>query len=151
RNRWKTVGLGVGALIVSFVMLSFVPVAFFPKEDMSRLNISYELPEGTTLEVTKAKSLEVVEALEKYDGIEKVITAIAATREAKPNKTRLDIVLVDKGERTFTQEELMIRLREDLAPRFAVDGAEFTVSETGGHGGGGRTEPIQFIFKSDDW
>lgn len=148
----RTITLVGGALtfVLSIVLLRFVPVAFFPKEDKSQFAISYTLPEGTTLDVTKVKALEISDALYKFPGIDKVVTAIAATRDAKPNKARMDVVMVEKDKRNFSQADMIDRLREELQPKYAVDGAEFVVQEAEG-GGGGRTEPIQLIFRSDNW
>jgi HAE1 family hydrophobic/amphiphilic exporter-1 len=150
-HRMITLGAGAALFGLSIVMLKFVPVAFFPKEDKSQFSISYTLPEGTTLAVTKNKSLELSDALAKYPGIEKIVTAIAATRDAKPNKARFDVILTTKEHRTFSQFQLIERLRSELQPLYAKDGAEVTIQEQEGGGGGGRTEPIQLIFRSDNW
>ncbi|MCX6128188.1 MAG: efflux RND transporter permease subunit, partial [Proteobacteria bacterium] len=65
-------------------------------------------------------------------------------------KTKLDVILIPKHDRSFTQAQLIERMRAELGPLFNRAGAELTVTEIGG-GGGGRTEPIQFVFRSDDW
>ncbi len=127
-----------------------MPVSFFPKEDRSQFNIAYTLPEGTTLDVAKVKSLEMSELIKAYPGVTKVITAIANTNEKKPNLASLDVLLVDKEDRSYSQFDLMNRLRADISPRFSADGSEVTISEVG-QGGGGRSQTIQLIFKSDDW
>lgn len=150
QHRMKTLMFGLAMFVLSIVMLRWVPVAFFPREDRSQLIVDYILPEGTTLEVSKAASAEVVQTLESYPGVDKVITAIAATREAKPNKLRFDVLLIDKSKRSFSQAELLDRLRRDLAPRFQREGTEFRISEQSG-GGGGRSEPIQYILSANDW
>jgi HAE1 family hydrophobic/amphiphilic exporter-1 len=149
-HRTVTLLGGVATFILSIFLLRFVPVSFFPKEDRSQFNIKYTLAEGTPLEVSKRQALELSEAVRAYPGVKTVVTAIAATQDKKPNSMRFDIVLVKPHDRSYTQAELMARLREDLAPRFALPGAELTVAEEGG-GGGGHSEPIQYIFKSDDY
>lgn len=149
-NRVVTLFAGFWTFVASIIMLGYVPKSFFPKEDRSQLIIDYLLPEGTTLEVSKLKSFELIDALAAYPGVDKVVTAIAATREAKPNKIRVEVLLVDKARRNYSQAEILDRLRQDLGPRFATAGADFTVSEQSG-GGGGRSEPLQFIFSSSDW
>jgi HAE1 family hydrophobic/amphiphilic exporter-1 len=149
-HRLVTLLFGLATFVLSIFMLRYVPMAFFPREDRAQLVVSYTLPEGTTLDVSKAKAGEVIDSLAAYPGVEKVVTAIAATREAKPNKLRFDVLLVDKVKRSYTQAELLDRLRTDLGSRFGKDGAEFIVSEQA-DGGGGRTEPIQYILSSNDW
>jgi len=150
KHRALTLGLGVGSLVLSFVLLSLVPKAFFPKEDRSQFAISYNLKEGTALPLAKERGLAFANVIQSYPGVDKVITAIAATRERKPNKIRFDVILVDKSKRTYTQFELIDRLRSEVFPQFSTDGAEVSVQESDG-AGGGRSEAIQLVFKSDQW
>jgi HAE1 family hydrophobic/amphiphilic exporter-1 len=148
-NRWKTVGSGVLTLIVSMFMLTFVPVAFFPQEDRSEFSIEYVLSDGVALELTKKKALELADAVKVYPGVSEVVTAVGASGDRKPNKARLDIKLVPTAERNYTQSELMDRIRKDVVPLFSTEGAELSVGNTGG--GGGGQAPMQFVFKSKDW
>jgi len=146
---WTLVG-GFLVFVVSLVMLKFVPVSFFPKEDRSQMIVNYTLPEGTSLEATRDKTFELVQVLKKYPGVDRVVTAIGASSDKKVNKARIDVLLIDKHQRRFSQAELMNRMRSELVPLYQVNGAELSVTEQSG-AGGGRTEPIQFIFKSDNW
>ncbi len=150
-HRGLTLMAGLFTFILSFVLLRFVPVSFFPKEDKSQFQISYTLPEGTTLDRAKIRALEMSERLRAYPGVEKVITAIANNNEKKPNKANLDILLIDKEKRSYTQFQLMDRVRKEMVPDFIADGSEVIISESGQNNGGGRTQTIQLIFKSDDW
>lgn len=147
-HRAITLAGGFATFILSAVLLKFVPVAFFPQEDKSEFNINYTLTEGTTIDETKNKSLALVDSIRAYPGVSRVVTAIAAGSEKKPNKAVLNVLLVDKHDRNYTQFELMSRMREELLPKYAVSGAELDVSESGG-AGGGKAQPIQYIFKSD--
>jgi HAE1 family hydrophobic/amphiphilic exporter-1 len=147
-HRGVTLAAGFATFVLSMVLLRFVPVAFFPIEDKGEFSINYTLAEGTTIGETKAKSLELVDAVKVYPGVARVVTAIAAGSEKKPNKAVLNVQLVPKDERNFSQFEFMGRMREELLPRYAIKGAELDVSETGG-AGGGKAQPIQYIFKSD--
>lgn len=149
-HRGITLAGGVFMFVLSFFLLRFVPVAFFPKEDRSQFAISYTLPEGTSLGVAKEKSLNLAEEVKKYPGVDKVVTAIAATRERKPNKARLDVLLVDPKDRTFSQAEFINRIRSEVTPNFTKDGSELSIQEGDG-AGGGRSEPIQMVFKSNDY
>lgn len=150
KNRALTLGLGVGSLILSFALLALVPKAFFPKEDRSQFAITYTLKEGTALPLAKENALKFAQVIQDYPGVEKVITAIAATRERKPNKIRFDVILVDKSKRNYTQFQLIDRVRSEVLPRFSTDGAEVSIQESDG-AGGGRSEAIQLVFKSDNW
>jgi HAE1 family hydrophobic/amphiphilic exporter-1 len=149
-HRWTTVGMGVLSLVVSFVMLAFVPVSFFPKEDRSEFGIEYKMPDGTSLDLMKRKALELGAVIRAYPGVTEVVSAVGASGDRKPNKARLDVKLVPVPERTFSQDEFMDRMRRDLVPAYAVNGAEVIVGASDG-GGGGGSSPIQFVFKSKDW
>lgn len=149
-HRVLTLFGGFMVFVLSIVMLKFVPVSFFPKEDRSQIVVNYTLPEGTSLEGTQTKTFELIALLQKYPGVDKVVTALAASGDRKVNKARIEVLMIEKHLRDFSQQELMDRMRNELGPLYNANGAEFSVTEQAG-GGGGRTEPIQYIFKSDNW
>lgn len=149
-HRLTTVMMGFGLFILSILMLKWVPVSFFPKDDRSQFVIDYVLPEGSSLAVSKTKLGSVVSDVRAYPGVEKVVSAIGATREKLPNKLRIEVILVSPEKRTFSQLEIMDRIRSDLGPKYGLGGADFFVSEVGGAGGGNQ-QPIQFVLKSKNW
>ena len=148
--RWLTLGVGFLILVLSLVMLRFVPVSFFPKEDRSQFAIDYELPEGTSLQFTKQKAAVVDEFLRAYPGVKDVVMAIGANAQGKTNLARYDLNLVSTSERDFSQSEMVNRMREDLNAKFGTEGAKLSVQEASG-GGGGRQEPIQVILSGADF
>jgi HAE1 family hydrophobic/amphiphilic exporter-1 len=150
KRRWLTVFGGVVILAISILMLTKVPVSFFPKEDRSQLFVNLEYPEGTPLSLTKQRSARIDDYLRSYPGIQDVVMSIGASAERKPNLTRFDINLVPKEDRTFSQSDLINRLRDDLKLRFNADSEKFEVNEAGG-GGGGRAQPIQLILVGNDF
>lgn len=139
---------GLAIFIVSIFMLTFVPVSFFPVEDTSEFTIDYVLPEGSNISFTSEKSLILAQAVKSYPGVETVVTKVGASLDKKPNKASLVVKLVDKKDRSFSQSEIMTRLRQDLAQHFEINGAEISYSEAGGSR---KNHPIQFVFRSDDW
>ncbi len=150
-HRVLTLAGGFLIFVLSFLLLKFVPVAFFPKEDKSQFMINLVLPEGTSLDATRQRVFEVVDRVQAYPGVKTVVAALAATGDKKPNKAKFDVLLIPKTERSFTQAQIIQRIRDDLGPVYNVNGSEFSVQEPGGGGGGARTEPIQLVFRSDNW
>ncbi|MES2744365.1 MAG: efflux RND transporter permease subunit, partial [Bdellovibrionota bacterium] len=150
-NRWKTLAAAGAITVFSFFLLRFVPVSFFPKEDRGEFTVNYTLPEGTSIDGTSAQTLTMVDAIQKFPGVKRVIVALAAGADKKVNTARVYVQLVDKHERSFSQQEMISRMREELAPKFAINGAEVSLTEQGGGGGGNRSEPIQYIFQSNNW
>lgn len=151
-HRFLTLGIGFGIFILSIILLSFVPVSFFAKEDRGQVTISYTMPENTRLETAKQRSLEIVDFIQQYAGIERIITKVGAGSDKRPNFVTLDVDLIPKEDRAFSQDDFLDRLRHDVSPLFTKDGSELVVSRRGGPGGGGgHTEQIQLIFKSNDY
>ena len=149
KNSGKTVLAGAGVLVVSIVLLRFVPVSFFPKEDRSQFQVNYELPEGTPLSKMKDRAAVLDQYLRNYPGVDDVLVTIGANAERKPNAARLDIRLIPKSGRSFSQEEMVRRLRTDLKTRFTDPSEKLEVSEQSGSGGG-RQQPIQLILQGND-
>jgi HAE1 family hydrophobic/amphiphilic exporter-1 len=149
KNSGKTVLAGAGVLVVSIVLLRFVPVSFFPKEDRSQFQVNYELPEGTPLSKMKDRAAVLDQYLRNYPGVDDVLVTIGANAERKPNAARLDIRLIPKTDRSFSQEEMVRRLRTDLKTRFTDPSEKLEVSEQSGSGGG-RQQPIQLILQGND-
>ncbi|MBF0443804.1 MAG: efflux RND transporter permease subunit, partial [Oligoflexales bacterium] len=149
-RRGMTMLVGLAIFIVSIVMLKWVPVTFFPKEDRSEFSITYTLPEGTNLEGTKVKLFELIDVIQKFPGVKRIVSSIASGSDQKVNKANVQILLVDREKRAFSQHELMDRMRLELSPVFGRDGSEFKINDFS-MGGGGRSEPLQFILKSDDF
>lgn len=147
KHRWKTVLMGVGVLFVSVILLRFVPMSFFPSEDRSQFNVTYEIREGSSLPLMKEKGMAMDAYLRSYTGVESVVMAIGANAERKPNLARFDINMIPKEKRSFSQQELMSQLRLDLTKKFGEDGSKIQLGEAGG---GGDQRPIQVIFKGDD-
>lgn len=149
-NPVKTVLAGVGVLVLSVVLLRFVPVSFFPKEDRSQFQVNYELPEGSPIQKMKEKAAIVDQFLRQYPGVQSVVVAIGANAERKPNLARLDVNLIPKSQRSFTQEDMVKRLRIDLKSRFTDSTEKLEVSEQSGSGGG-RQQPIQLILQGSEF
>ncbi len=148
-HRWRTVGIGVGSFAFSLLLLGFIPMSFFPKEDRSQFAVDFTLPENTNITPTKIKSLQIAQFLKQYPGVQSVVSQIGTGADKKPNAARLSVILAPKNQRNYSQQELMQRVRTDLKIFFAEPGSEFSVGQLEG-GGGGPTQTIQLVFLSDD-
>jgi hydrophobic/amphiphilic exporter-1 (mainly G- bacteria), HAE1 family len=145
-----TVMVGFVVLIISGVLLRFVPVSFFPKEDKSQFSVEYKLQEGTPLSLTKVKGSELEKYLQNYPGVKDVIFSIGANIEKKSNLAKFDVNLVPVKERTFSQSQIVNKLRTDLSKNFKNETDSIEVSEQSG-GGGGKPQPIQLILQGADF
>lgn len=148
--RWATVGVGIIVLILSVFLLRFVPTTFMTDDDRSLVQVTWDLPVGTPLEVSKTRSAGLGTDLKKYPGVKDVLMTIGNNVEKSPSSVKYSVSLVPMSERRFSQQELIERMRTDLTPLYEVDGASLSVGG-GSSMGGGRTEAIQFGLQGQDY
>ncbi len=148
-HRKLTLLVGFGSFALSLFMLTFIPVSFFPREDKSAFVVSFTLPENTSLQSTKEKTLLTAQLLKGYPGVVNVVSAVAASGNQKTNSARISVNLVKPAQREYTQHEIMNRVRKDLTTFFKDAHVEFEVGENNG-GGGGRSQNVQIVLTSVD-
>lgn len=149
KMRWRVVLGGFAFLILSIVLLRFVPKAFFPKEDRSMFSVNYEIREGSPLSLMKEKALALEQTLRASPAVKSVVMSIGANAERKPNLARFDVTMVPTSERTFSQAEYIDSLREKLK-KVVAPGELVEVNEQSG-GGGGKAQPIQYILQGSNY
>ena len=66
RMPWLTIGVTLGAFVVSLFLLRFVPAQFFPASDRPELTMDMTLPQSASIHATQAH-VERMEALLKDD------------------------------------------------------------------------------------
>jgi multidrug efflux pump subunit AcrB len=59
-HRLWMMGIGLGALVLTFVLMQAIPTQFFPDTDTDESQIDVEMVPGTTIEQTEAKMDEVL-------------------------------------------------------------------------------------------
>jgi HAE1 family hydrophobic/amphiphilic exporter-1 len=148
QHRLITISCGIVVLIISGILLGFVPKAFFPKEDRGEVNIVYEMQEGTAIQAAKTKANDLAAFLGNYPGVKQVVMFLGSGIERKPNIATFELTLVAKDQRTFSQDELILRLREELSKK--VQASEHLEVNAEG-GGGGKPQPIQVILQGNDF
>ncbi|HBD95898.1 MAG: acriflavin resistance protein [Spirochaetes bacterium GWF1_31_7] len=143
-------------ILASFIgSLFLIPVAgfeFMPKEDGDAVEINFELPVGTTLEMTKDVANQLKLLVEKdilgytniaiWAGLKSFMGFMG---NAEPHKGRLQITLPEYEQRIDNETEIKTKLRKyfNLFPNVV-----FQFSSGGGMGG--SSSPIDYIIKSND-
>ena len=121
----------IGVLIVSVYFMLQVPGSFLPPEDVSRISISVELPPGSTLEDTDAKTQEMVDAIADLDGIKDVFVLGGSSPRGDLDIRRASIAVVLER----LDHSLLLKLSQ-LGNR--IPGVALLVPEVQNHG---RTIP----------
>jgi multidrug efflux pump subunit AcrB len=66
RRPWLTIGVTLGAFVVSLLLLRYVPQQFFPASDRPELTVDMTLPQGASIHATRAH-VERMEAFLEND------------------------------------------------------------------------------------
>jgi HAE1 family hydrophobic/amphiphilic exporter-1 len=146
-HRARTVGIAIGTMVVTLVLGRFVNSTFFPPQDMSIFQGNLELPTGTPLAVTQAEAERLSVLIRGMPGVQNVFLQVGGGVDEAVNKASLTVNLIPRGGRSFSQEEIKNWIREHLRP---AAGGLLTVADPS-MGFGGRTQPVQFSLRSDDW
>ena len=81
-HRLWMMGIGFGALMLTFVLFGSIPAQFFPDTDSDSSTVTIEMVPGTTLQQTERKVAEIVDILAKEQEVE---SQLASVREARAN------------------------------------------------------------------
>jgi len=101
-HRWAVVCLALGTFASTFVVYRYIGRDWMPQEDQNELSISFELPEGSSIEETERVALAMAKRIEQIPGVIAVIPATHGMRNRvnfgetsvllKPADERADIV-----------------------------------------------------------
>jgi len=144
-HRRTTLLIATVAFFGSFALFPFIGGSFFPQSDSGEFAVTFETPEGSSIDFTRRKAQEIVGALSALDGVDYTYTTVGAGATGTVTAGDIYVKLVDRGERSASQAEMMVRARERLGSLFGV---ETSVLEVGGMGG--NQKPLQVNVRGDD-
>ena len=151
-HRLVTVASGVGALVVALALARFIPTEFQPAVDNGELDVSYYMPEGTSLETTFARGEEIGRlAVEHVPELRHRLVTVGAGIRQKVNEGKVFLKLLGPRERRRSQFEVAADLRAVLAEKYP--GADMAVSNAtlaGSAGGEAFSRPLNVQLRGDD-
>ncbi|WP_186645584.1 efflux RND transporter permease subunit [Fluviispira vulneris] len=147
KRKLLTILSGIIVLILSFIMLFFVPKAFLPADDLSELSVVYQFSPNTPISYTKEKAVKMSEQIRAYGGVKDVLLTIGSEMDKPSYKANLTVLLVDRADRNYGVEELIDRLRTDLNKTFSEKG---TLIQVDMPSIGGRAQLIQLKLIGND-
>jgi len=147
RHRLLTVAIGAGAFALGILALMNTPAEFAPSADRAGFLISFETPEGATIDETDrfARRIEQVMADTPEIAHQFVGIGLGGGGPGNVNTGIAFVTLTPRQERDKHQVELMQDMREQLAR--IPDGRAF-VFEFGP--GGVGSQPIELILQHPD-
>jgi hydrophobic/amphiphilic exporter-1 (mainly G- bacteria), HAE1 family len=99
RHRWAVVAICIATLGSTFIVNRYIGRDWMPQEDQSELGISFELPEGYSLEATEKMALDVSHKLAKIPGVRAVLTQSSAFIVQRVTMSSLTLLLDEPSKR----------------------------------------------------
>lgn len=142
RAKW-TLWITLGLFIISAMLpvMRLVPLKLLPYDNKSELQVLIDMPEGTNLESTAAFTKKIQNLTWQLNEVREIAAYVGQPssmdfngmvrgyyRREAANLAELRVLLVDKSAREHQSHEVVMRLREQLAP-FAKNGIVIKVVE----------------------
>jgi HAE1 family hydrophobic/amphiphilic exporter-1 len=141
-HRWMVVGIGLGVVLTSGLILGRIGGEFSPEPDDGRFVVSFRTPLGSSITQTD-EALHAIEAvLKDTPEVARMFTAIGLGDLGQVNRGIASVTLVPRADRQRTQSQILAELRLQLA---TIPGIKAFASPPPTVGGGNnRGEPLQF-------
>lgn len=145
-HRWKVVVLTVLIVLSSGFFFSKVGKGFLPEEDQGRFMVQCKVPLGSSIEYTNGRLAEVEKVLASHPEIATFFASVGAGQAGQVNQATVSIRMVPRDQRTVSQQQLIAKLRTELAQIPGIRAFPAPVSMAAG----GRSEPLQFVLSGPD-
>jgi HAE1 family hydrophobic/amphiphilic exporter-1 len=153
RHRWWTVGICVAVIASTIPIAMNLGANLVPRDDQSEFQVGFIAPEGYSLDRTNTLITEIEERLAKLPGVVSRFVSIGESNNVKGqgDVTRGSIYLRirELDERTFTQFDLMRRVRRILLDYPELRTSVSDVSAIGG-GANGDSRIFQISLQGPD-
>ncbi len=145
RHRYATAGIATAAFLGSFMLFPFIGGGFMPDADNSEFAVSFETPEGSSIDYTRQKSEQLSQVLRGIHGVDYTYTTVGAGATGTVTSGNVYVALVPRSERDRSQDDLMVAAREQLKGLYGMKTAVISAS-----GMGGGQQPIQVNVRGPD-
>jgi HAE1 family hydrophobic/amphiphilic exporter-1 len=135
-QRALTVGVGIVALAAAVVLARYIPTEFQPTMDQGEMDVSYKMPEGTSLEATYRRGEEIQQVvLAQVPETRHLMITVGSGQSQKVNEGKVFVKLTGSKQRARGMEEIKVALRAALNQ--ALPGTEMSLIDADmGEGGG---------------
>ena len=109
---------GFGMVLVAiFVLNRMLPTSFIPEEDQGFFTVELEMPEGTTLERTRAVTDRAIEFLDHHPAVAYVQNVTGSSPRVGTNQSRSQLTVILKpweDRKSSNLRDIMEEIREEL-------------------------------------
>ena len=145
-HRWKVVALTLATVASSAFFFANIGKTFTPEQDEGRFLVRLRAPLGSSIEYTDSRLRMVEEILNRHKEIVTEFALIGFGSAGQVNQGLVVVRMAPRGERTLRQQDLLPKLRKELA---AIPGA-FVFAAPYPIVGGQRGEPLQFVLAGEN-
>ncbi|CAH0446146.1 Multidrug resistance protein MdtB [Ralstonia syzygii subsp. syzygii] len=146
---WRTSGMAAAFLAASVAIIGLIPATFLPPEDWAQLQMTVEMPPGSTIAQTREATERVRQVVRTHKDVRQVYAAIgsgvmAGVSGSSSGEVRtgtLTISPTSRHERHISQQQVQRELRERLE---SVPGVRISF------GAVGSGEQLQIVLTGDD-
>jgi hydrophobe/amphiphile efflux-1 (HAE1) family protein len=157
RNRVLTLILALMVFLGSLPLARLLPKEFVPPQDQGSLFIRLQTAEGSSLDFTDLKTMEVEKILGSYKEIERFFVAVGGFGGGQVNTAVSFITMKPKDKRpkdsklgrALSQQEFAQILREEF--KKLKDVRVFVQDPSLSGFGGGRSFPVDISLRGPDW
>ena len=148
-HRWLIVLLCALVFVSIYPLFKYVGKNFLPVDDQSQFEISVRAPEGYSISATSQLFERIATDVRKLEGVTDTLTTIGGGQQQIVNNGTIYVRLSEIGERSISQEDLMVKARELLKnyPPELRTGVQPVAAFSGG---GQRNANVQFLISGPE-
>lgn len=144
-HKLVTLLIAFGIFITSLFMVPLLGSEFVPSADFSETQVSFKTPQGSSLEATEAKALQVEATIRAMPEVRYTLTTINTGNAEGKHSANIFIRMVDRKERKRGVDEMSLALRDALRSVAGI-----TVTHVGLREPVGGQKQIEFSIMGSD-
>lgn len=147
--RWRWSVLAATTAVLAVIVILIVPRVggeFAPAEDTGEFLVAFQAPLGSSIDYTDERLREVEEVVFDQPEVDRAFTAIGLGDDGQAYEGLAFVRLVDRDERSASQQDIMARVQPELAQLPGVRAFASDVPFVPGQ----RGEPLQFAITGPD-
>ena len=121
RHRWLIVLACLGVLYSTGMIMQRVQKGLLPDTEEAQFQMSFRLPEGSSLAATDLAGERVAREVRKMAGVNYTLMTIGDNDQRTPNLASIYVSLTDPSQRRETQSDIMDQVRREIAPKFPAE------------------------------
>ena len=145
RHRKTTLALAAASFVGAFMLFPFIGGGFFPESDEGMFGVTFETPEGSSLQYTRSRAEAIIGTLNDIEGVEYTYATIGAGATGTVTQGNVFVKLEERSHREKDQYALMTEARERLAPLYGV-----TTAVGVADAGPGGVKPLMINIRGAD-